>query len=198
MKKVAIILAAGLSRRMGSCKTSLMWIDGQRLLTYQTQEWLFVGFTPVVILGVHNQDKAKYSCPGSLNVVNYNSNLGKVSSILTGLNHISDAVEVIAISAIDQPRSLEVYQKLYESHKDSSSLITAPIYNDKMGHPLLFSHKIRKNLESIKEETLGLRQIIQEFDLEVNRVDFDDSQVLLDMNTPSVYQNSLLLVKNNI
>ncbi|MEM7727568.1 MAG: NTP transferase domain-containing protein, partial [Cyanobacteria bacterium P01_A01_bin.45] len=153
-------------------------------------------FTPVVVLGPHNQDKAKYSCSDSLIVVNHHANLGKVSSILTGLNYISEDFDVLAISAVDQPRSHKVYQKLYQSHEDNSALISIPTYKDKMGHPLLFSHQMRKNLQSIKEETLGLRQIIQEFNSQINRVYFDDSQILLDMNTPSVYQESLLSVNH--
>ncbi|MEH1821619.1 MAG: NTP transferase domain-containing protein [Nostoc sp.] len=55
----AIVLAAGKSTRMGTCKTSLPWHEGKTLLTYQLEQWLSVAFNPVVVLGLHNSNKQK-------------------------------------------------------------------------------------------------------------------------------------------
>lgn len=79
------------------------------------------------------------------------------------MQHIPRNFEILAISAVDQPRKLEIYQKLLLAHQENSALITAPIYQGKMGHPLLFSNGMRSHLQNIREETLGLRQIIREF-----------------------------------
>lgn len=77
----AIVLAAGTSTRMGSCKTSLRWGESETLLTYQLKQWFSVGFTPVVVLGSHNSDKQK-DCPlGSLAVINPHANVGKTTSL---------------------------------------------------------------------------------------------------------------------
>ncbi|MDZ8105766.1 MAG: hypothetical protein RM338_09125 [Nostoc sp. DedQUE12a] len=46
-------------------------------------------------------------------------------------------------------------------------------------------------LQNICEETLGLRQIIQEFYPVICQVEFNDPSVLLDINTPKNYQNQL-------
>ncbi|WP_331001139.1 NTP transferase domain-containing protein [Nostoc commune] len=142
----AIVLAAGASTRMGSCKTSLPWGESETLLTYQLKQWFSVGFTPVVVLGSHNSNKQK-DCPlGSLAIINPHANVGKTTSLLTGLQHIPLNFEILAISAVDQPRKLEIYQKLLLAHQDNSALITAPIYQGKMGHPLLFSNGMRSHL----------------------------------------------------
>lgn len=184
----AIVLAAGKSTRMGTCKTSLPWGAGKTLLTYQLEQWLSLGFTPVVVLGLHNSHKQKDCLVGSLSVINPHSNAGKITSILAGLKHVPQDFDVLAISAVDQPRKLEIYQTLLLAHENNSALITAPTYQDKMGHPLLFDNQMRSHLENIREETLGLRQVIQEFYQEIYKVEFDESSVLLDINTPEVYQ----------
>ncbi|NJL09798.1 MAG: nucleotidyltransferase family protein, partial [Calothrix sp. SM1_7_51] len=44
---------------MGVCKTTLPWGNGKTLLTYQLEQWLVAGFTPVVVLGYHNADRQK-------------------------------------------------------------------------------------------------------------------------------------------
>ncbi len=187
----AIVLAAGKSTRMGTCKTSLPWGAGKTLLTYQLEQWLSLGFTPVVVLGLHNSQKQKDCFPGSLSVINPHSHAGKTSSLLTGLQHVSQDFEVLAISAVDQPRKLEIYQRLLVAHQDNCALITAPTYQGKMGHPLLFNNQMRSHLQNIREETLGLRQIIQEFYPVICQIEFNHPSVLLDINTPEIYQNTI-------
>jgi molybdenum cofactor cytidylyltransferase len=50
---------------------------------------------------------------------------------------------------------------------------------------------MRSHLQNIREETLGLRQIIKEFYPVIHQVKFDTPSVLLDINTPEVYQEQL-------
>lgn len=188
MTNFAIILAAGKSTRMGTCKASLPWGEGKTLLTYQLEQWLSVGFTPLVVLGLHNSLRQKDCLPGSMVVINLHSNTGKTTSILTGLQHLPQECEVLAISAVDQPRNFQIYQQLLQTHIYHSALITAPTYRGKMGHPLLFANKMRSHLETIREETLGLRQVISEFYSLICPVEFDSASVLLDINTPEIYQ----------
>lgn len=190
-KKFAIVLAAGASTRMGTCKTSLRWGEGKTLLTYQLEQWFNAGFTPVVVLGSHNSHKQQ-DCPlGSLTVINPHANAGKTTSLLIGLQQIPPNFEFLAISAVDQPRKLDIYQRLLLAHQENSAMITAPTYEGKMGHPLLFSNGMRSHLQNIREETLGLRQIIREFYPVIHQVKFDTPAVLLDINTPEVYQKHL-------
>lgn len=188
MTHFAIILAAGASTRMGTCKTSLPWGEGKTLLTYQLEQWLSAGFTPLVVLGLHNSHKQKDCLPGSLTVINPLTDAGKTTSLITGLQHIPSDFEVLAISAVDQPRKFEIYQILLQAHINNLALITAPTYQDKMGHPLLFNNKMRSHLQNIREETFGLRQIIKEFYSVIHKVEFDNPAVLVDINTPEVYK----------
>ncbi|WP_315785971.1 nucleotidyltransferase family protein [Fischerella sp. JS2] len=196
-QQFVIILAAGSSTRMGTCKTTLPWCEGKTLLTYQLEQWLIAGFTPVVVLGSHNHHRGS-DCPaGSLVVINPDASAGKTTSILAGLQNIPTNAEILAISAVDQPRKLQIYQQLLQAHKYNSALITAPIYKSKIGHPLLFAKEIRPNLENIREATLGLRQLIKEFYSLICKVDFDDPTVLLDINTLEEYLKAAIVFLNH-
>jgi molybdenum cofactor cytidylyltransferase len=176
---------------MGTCKTSLPWGEGKTLLTYQIEQWLSLDFTPVVVLGVHNSHRQQ-DCPsGSLTVINPHANAGKTTSILAGLKTIPPDSTILAISAVDQPRKLNIYQQLIQAHQENSASITAPTYQGKMGHPILFRNDMRSHLQNIREETLGLRQVMQEFHSVIHQVEFAHPSVLIDINTLQVYREQL-------
>jgi molybdenum cofactor cytidylyltransferase len=188
LSNFVIILAAGTSSRMGTCKTSLPWYKDKTLLSYQLENWLLFDFTPVVVLGLHNSEKQKDCNPACIVVINNNANGGKTSSILSGLQHVPEDFEMLAISAVDQPRYPEIYRELVQAHENNSAPITVPKYQGKIGHPLLFANGMRSHLQNIREETFGLRQIIRDFYSEIQQVEFDTTSVLVDINTPENYQ----------
>ena len=92
----------------------------------------------------------------------------------------------MAISAVDQPRPTQLYQRLLHVHQYRAAPITAPTYRGRLGHPLFFSNHVLPDLQNIREETLGLRQVVQKFDSLINRVECDP-EVLSDLNTPESY-----------
>ena len=188
IKHFALILAAGLSTRMGTCKTTLPWRNNQTLLKYQVEQFLLANITPIVVLGSHNAAR-RSDCPDrSQVVINEKSNLGKTSSVLAGLNVLPTKFSTLTISAVDQPRSTHIYQTLLQAHRKKKSLITAPCYQDKLGHPLLFSYNLLPQIKQIDESSFGLRKIVQKRYLEINKVNFDNSEILIDMNHRNTYQ----------
>lgn len=184
----AIILAAGKSTRMGTCKTSLLWYNNQTLLQYQVTEFLKANFIPVVVLSPQNAASQLNLPLETQTIINLNPELGKTSTILTGLTQIPADFTSLAISAVDQPRPKEIYQKLSNFHLSNKALITAPTYQNRLGHPLLFSPEILPHLNSISEATQGLRQIVKQFNSSIQKVEFNNPIVLTDLNTPEHYQ----------
>ena len=184
----AIILAAGLSTRMETCKATLPWRNNQTLLRYQTEQFLLANITPIVVLGSHNARCQKDCSEGSQVVINFNSNQGKVSSILTGLKLLPTKFSTLTISAVDQPRSTFIYQTLLKVYRENKPLITAPCYQDRIGHPLLFSSQLLPKLKQIKESSFGLRKIIRQRYSEIYRINFDTSEIFIDMNYQNTYQ----------
>lgn len=193
----AIILAAGNSTRMGTCKTSLPWYNNQTLLQYQVTEFIKADFTPIVVLSPQNAASQPNVPPEAQTIINPDPNRGKTSSILTGLTQIPQDFTTLAISAVDQPRPKEVYQKLRYFHQLNKALITAPTHNDRIGHPLIFSPEMLPHLNSISEATQGLRQIVKEFNSSIQKVEFNQPIVLADLNTPEHYQTWFISLRQS-
>lgn len=187
----AIVLAAGASTRMGTCKASLPWLNGTTLLSYQVEQLLKAGITPIVVLGPHNCPQPIGSSKCQI-VINPQPELGKVSSIHRGLQVVPQNFQSLMIVAVDQPRPYWVYQSLLQSHRSATDPITAPTYQGRRGHPLIFSAIARSSLERLQEETLGLRQVVREFELQIQSVEFNTPDVLLDLNTPERYRAAFL------
>lgn len=187
----AVILAAGFSSRMGTCKTTLPWRNNQTLLRYQGEQFLQAGIIPIIVLGSHNAYR-RSDCPdGSLVVINTKCDKGKTSSILTGLQSLPTSFSTITISAVDQPRSSYIYQTLLDNYYQEKALIVAPCYQAKLGHPLLFSSQLLPKLKNIRESTLGLRKIVKEFYFEITKVHFSTPDILLDINDEDSYRLEL-------
>ncbi len=196
-RNFALILAAGLSTRMGTCKTTLLWQNNQTLLRYQAEQFLLAGITPIIVLGSHNAHRQS-DCPaGSLVVINYQCDRGKASSILTGLEALPANFSSIIISAVDQPRSAYIYQTLLQAYQQAKSLIAAPTYGDKLGHPLLFASELLSDLKQISDSNLGLREIVHRFNYGIKKVNFNCAEVLMDLNYPDLYLKAVSYQTNN-
>ncbi len=175
---------------MGVCKTTLLWHGHQTLLRYQCEQFLQANITPLVVLGAHNAHRHT-DCPlGSRAVVNWNSDRGKTSSILTGLKMLPAKFSTLTVSAVDQPRPASVYRTLLKTHYRESALITAPCYQGKLGHPLLFSHHLFPDLKQISDSSLGLREIVRKRQSKIRKVEFATPEVLIDINTKNAYSRA--------
>ena len=201
----ALILAAGYSTRMGTCKTTLLWHDNQTLLRYQAKQFLLAGITPIIVLGSHNAHR-QVDCPdGSHVIINYRCDnpsgtlrkRGKTESILTGLKLIPPDFSTITISAVDQPRSANIYQTLLKIYRQKRPAIVAPCYRQKLGHPLLFSARLLPELKNISESTFGLRKIVKDFYSSIEKIEFSTPEVLRDLNYLTEYQQSCDTVLNS-
>ncbi len=190
MKHFALILAAGLSTRMGTCKTTLPWRNNRTLLYYQAEQFLLAGITPIIVLGSHNAHRQSDRPQDSLVVINNRCSSGKTSSILAGLQTLPESFASVTISAVDQPRSARIYQSLLQAYRQEQALITAPCYRGKLGHPLLFSNQLLPSLQNIRESKAGLREIVGRFYSEIKKINLT-SEVLVDLNEPDKYQLEL-------
>lgn len=200
IRAIAIILAAGFSTRMGQCKASLPWHNSTTLLTYQIEQFHQAGIASIVVLGAHNAHQRAH-CPSHCTVtLNPDSSQGKVSSILTGLNQLPDEWDGVFISAVDQPRPTEVYRELLVAFKGGRSPITIPLWRDssderghqRPGHPPLFSRTLLPDLLGIRDETLGLRHVIQTYRDATHYLPMTSPTILLDLNTPELYKRAFI------
>ena len=185
----ALLLAAGESTRMGRSKAMLTW-HGKYLIEYQISSMIESGAKEIVVVLGHEAssiiNSVKFDGPTTI-VTNEHYKCGKSSSVIVGLQNITQSTSDILILAVDQPRSPNLLTELIEAHQTSTSKITLPIFQNKGGHPIIFSSALLPLMMNIDESTQGLRDIVRSNAEFVNRWETQSSEVLLDLNTIADY-----------
>jgi molybdenum cofactor cytidylyltransferase len=182
---VAILLAAGESRRMGTPKPLLEWQD-TTLIEYQIAQLRGAGCNPViVVLGNAAEDiRPLAERAGAHVVVNERYTEGRASSLRAGAKAIENA-DIIVILNVDQPCPTSIVRKLIEEH---SSDITLPTHDGHRGHPVVVAGTLLPELRNVDEAAHGLRAVVSRH--EVNEIEFDSRIVSLDVNTPEDYEEA--------
>lgn len=185
----AILTAAGESTRMGAPKPLLPW-RGATLVEHQVACLLDGGCDEVVVVLGHAADEVAPLVRGDgvRAVVNADYRLGKTTSIRAGLASADPSASAILLLAVDQPRTVAIVGRVVRAHLDGGGLITSPRYRGRGGHPLIFSAKLRPELEGITEENQGIREVFDAHRSDVLEVHLDDPMLRLDLNTPEDYE----------
>ncbi len=191
---VAILLAAGESRRMGQLKALLPW-QGDTLLGCQVSSLLQAGISQVVVVLGHKRDRLLPLLEGQdrvFPVFNPDYQAGKTTSIKTGLRarQAADAQTLVLLN-VDQPRTSETISALLSRHQSSDCLITIPVFQGKGGHPIILDYSLLPELLEIAEASQGIRAVVRKHEERMQRVEMDTPEVLWDLNTPEQYQAAL-------
>ena len=199
----AILLAAGVSRRMGQLKALLDW-HGRSLIIHQIVTLREAGADEVVVVLGHRSDELQariganrevYELGSVRCVINSDYALGKTTSIRAGLNGAmpgAGANGAIMMLNVDQPRSAGVIRQALDAHRSASGkLITIPTCDGKGGHPIIVSRSLYHELIAIDEQTQGMRAVTERHREATQRVELGAPELLWDVNTPEQYQAAL-------
>ncbi|RWR11648.1 FAD binding domain-containing protein [Siminovitchia fortis] len=190
-KTAGILLAAGMSSRMGQLKALLPW-EGRTLIQYQIEQMKKAGTDEIIVILGYQAERLQniISAFHVKTVINEKYEQGKSSSIRKGISSLQEEAEGIFISAVDQPVPAGVLNKMIKHLKETGAAAVIPIYKNKRGHPILFHESIKNDLLLINEETLGLRGVISKFQQQTAYLDVNDPSVLFNFNKPEEYFTS--------
>lgn len=191
-----VLLAAGESVRMGRPKSLLPWGD-TTLVEYQVGEMLGAGLERVmVVLGDGWQDvKPHLTRPAVEVIINEAYREGRAGSLRAAAACLLDQDEAVVILAVDQARPRDVLARLLAAHEASlpgqgAALITVPVHRGRRGHPAILAGTLIPELRNVRDETLGLRGLIERHQASLREVGFETPIVLLDINTPDEYRRA--------
>ncbi|MBI2762102.1 MAG: nucleotidyltransferase family protein [Chloroflexi bacterium] len=186
-----ILLAAGLSSRMGQTKPLLPW-DGRTLIAYQVAQLHEAGVGDVVVVVGHDAGRvaAAARSAGARVVVNRRYLEGRAGSVRAGALALRDESSAVVLLSADQPRPSSLTRRLLEEHVRRGAAITVPRLHARRGHPTVLAGSLLDELRAVSEETEGLRAIIRAHADEINDVDVTDPRALLDVNTPEAYRDA--------
>jgi molybdenum cofactor cytidylyltransferase len=181
----AILLAAGKSCRMGSCKQLLPL--GDRTVIARCLETLVASGVDEIIVVVspegHEVADAARKYPVRI-VVNPESEGDMASSVRAGRDALKTEASGVIVFLCDCPLvSSNTIASLIVEHGDLPESIIIPCRRERRGHPLLFPRSILNELAN----DLILRDLVRRFPERICCIDVDDPGVLLDMDTPEDY-----------
>jgi molybdenum cofactor cytidylyltransferase len=181
----AILLAAGASRRMGTCK-QLLQLEGKTVLARCLETLLHGGIEEIVVVVAPTGDevpRAAASYPVRV-VRNAEPDGDMAASICTGRDALSPAVSGVVIALCDYPLvRAGTITRLAEAHRQAPGNIIVPCHDGHRGHPPLLPRRLLDALEM----PLTLRDLLRDNKELIHHLELPDDGVLIDMDTPEDY-----------
>ncbi|MBN2115228.1 MAG: nucleotidyltransferase family protein [Anaerolineales bacterium] len=188
----AIILAAGMSRRMGQPKMLLPW-GRLTVIEYVITTFLSAGAEDILVItgGARDQVEeriAPYPVRGIYNKDYANEEM--LSSLQCGLRAMSDQVQGTLIGLGDQPQVQEgIVRRVREAYQESRSRLVVPSFQMRRGHPWLVARPLWDELLQMKPPE-SPRDFLNRHTGEIHYVEVDTPSVLADLDTPDDYHRA--------
>jgi molybdenum cofactor cytidylyltransferase len=184
-----IVLAAGLSRRMGQAKL-LLPLQGRPVVRHVVERLLAAGLDRVIVVA-GSEHRAIGAALTGLPVeiaVNPHPETGQAGSLRVGIGALPPETRAVLVTLGDQPfLAPEVVPALLAALERTGKAIVAPRYRDGRGNPVLFGREVFGELLEIAGDE-GARSVVARDPSRVALVDFD-FPMPQDLDTPEDYQS---------
>jgi molybdenum cofactor cytidylyltransferase len=181
----AIVLAAGMSRRMGTPK-QLLRLDGKPLLERTLESVRKSRVSEIILVLGFAADKVKEQISlAQLKIIeNPDYEQGMGTSLRTGLAAIDPNASAALIVLADQPFvQPETLDTLIEYHSTTSAQIVIPTFNGFRGNPVLLDRAVLPELRGLSGD-VGCRAIFGSHTEGIRKVPVNDPGILLDVDSP--------------
>ena len=187
-----IVLAAGMSTRMGELKQLLPF--AQKPTIHWIVETLCESLeSVVVVLGHRSGEIATVLANSPVQcVINSDYKLGMLSSVKCALQTLGRSADYL-ICLGDQPRlDKRVVELVLAAAENSECGICIPTFNGKRGHPILIKNAYRTEIMGLDLNN-GLNNVTRGHPDDTCEIPIDIASILDDMDTPEDYQRELKL-----
>ncbi|WP_168198344.1 molybdenum cofactor cytidylyltransferase [Crassaminicella thermophila] len=188
----AVILAAGMSRRMEEGKL-LLPFNGHTIIEEVIDNVKKSKVDFIEIVYGHEGEKIKRIANKKEIVSIYNPDYkkGQSTSVKLGMKNMPNRIEGVLFILGDQPFiNSFVINRIIDAFYSYKASIVVPLYEGKRGNPVLFHRKWRESIYSLKGDE-GARKILLQNPDKIRYVEFDDSSYNLDIDTKEDYTYAL-------
>ena len=183
----AVVLAAGLSRRMGRPKL-LLDLGGAAVIRVSVERILAAGIDEVVVVTPPDAAGIAAALDGLAvrYAVNADPAAGQATSIVAGIRALAPETDAALIALGDQPTlPADVIPALVRARAETGRPIAAPVYRGERGNPVLFAASVFPELCALSGDR-GARGVIERDAARVALVPFD-VPMPPDLDTPDDY-----------
>jgi molybdenum cofactor cytidylyltransferase len=186
----AIVLAAGLSRRMGQAKLLLPW--GQTSVIGHVVETVIAGkIEKIVVVAGENQSQLEKALKGKPVEFVFNPNFSDgemLESLQAGLISLPAAVEAVVMVLGDQPQMrASTLEMICAAFQLTHARLVIPSYQLRRGHPWLIERSLWPQILALRNAAT-LRDFIKANEGSIYYQGVDTPTILKDLDTPEDYQ----------
>jgi molybdenum cofactor cytidylyltransferase len=187
-----VVLAAGLSSRMGQPKMILPW--GERTVIGHVVSTLqAVGIQAIVVVtgGTAKLVEAALTNYRVSTVFNPNfANGDMLFSIQTGLAALPERIQAALVVLGDQPQIEEsTVREMLDLYRREKPQLAVPSYNMRRGHPWLIEKSLWPDIKNMTPPAT-MRDFFQQHHKLIRYMKVDTASVLSDLDTPEDYEKN--------
>lgn len=189
-----VLLAAGMSARMGRPKQLLAW-GGRPLVRHVAEVALASRLAGLVVVLGAAADEARSALIGldgpvqTVQCADYAE--GQAASLRAGLNALPGAARGAVVLLVDMPlvgpALIDALVGAFEAAP--AALAVVPRHRGRRGNPVLLAADLFAELRALDGDT-GARAVLERHADRVAWLDVDDPAVLTDMDTPEAYESA--------
>lgn len=192
MSKIgAIILAAGLSKRMGQPKL-LLSLKGKPLFRYPLEQAIRTKLNPICLIGGQHIKIFQEKSADLKNVKyihNPNYDKGMSTSIKIGIEKMIDRTDATFIFLADQPFVPDlVIEAMMEQYRIGTRIVR-PKYQDNYGHPILIDKSLYDEFLMLDGDQGG-KVVIKKYENDTRIQSFDSFIWGQDIDTPEDFKKA--------
>ncbi len=186
-KVAALILAAGLSRRMGARNKLLEEVDGKAMIVSVVDALLASRARPVIVVLGHEAGRVRTALedhPVAF-VDNPDFARGLSTSLRSGIEALPVDADAVVVCLGDMPRISPAHiDSLIDAFAPADGrAICVPTVAGKRGNPVLWGRRFFDEMRTV-EGDIGAREIIRRHADVVHAVAVDDEAILIDIDNP--------------
>jgi molybdenum cofactor cytidylyltransferase len=191
---VAAILSAGESSRMGRPK-ALLPIDGVRFIEKIVTALRLTRIARIMVVLGHNaaEMRQRISDLQVDLVINPDYKQGQLSSLAAAIRSIeagndAERVDGILVHLVDHPYiNADLVNLMIERFYETKKLIVVPRYQDRRGHPVIFSKALFGELLAAPLDR-GAKAVVQAHRDDTLEIDTNYEGAIIDIDTPEEYR----------
>lgn len=192
----AIVLAAGMSRRMGAQKV-LLPFGGKTVISHIVDQIAGSVVDKIIVAAGHKSDKVREQLSGrdvSI-VINPDCGVEMLSSVRCGIRALPEECRCVLVALGDQPGiTTGLVNEMVNAFKAANKGILVPVHQGKWGHPILFSSRYCSEILT-RYEDIGLRGLAETHPDDVFELNVSSPAALCDMDWPEDYRRELELFR---
>ena len=190
----AIVLAAGQSRRMGGANKLLMPVKGELLVRRTVRAVQASRVEQVIVVTGHQREEVEEALADLGVTLVHNSRFaeGLSTSLKTGLQALKPEIDAAFVCLGDMPAVVtgHLNRLIADFDSENDRAIGVPTHNAKRGNPVLWARRFFEDMQEVAGD-VGARHLIGANESLVYEVEFGDTGVLTDLDTPEQWQDYL-------